>query len=51
MSAVAGLEVRQLAGTGVGGEGLEPPPVVVGEAQLGAGVGRSRRTMTGGLGE
>ena len=43
---VAGLELGQVpaaaavpAGRGVGGEGLEPPPVVVGEPQLRPGVG------------
>jgi hypothetical protein len=38
VSAVAGLQVRELPGAGVGGEGLKPPPVVVGKCELGAGV-------------
>jgi hypothetical protein len=32
---VAGLEVGELPGRGVDGEGLEPPSVGVGERQLG----------------
>jgi hypothetical protein len=44
--AVAQFQVRELAGPGVGGEAGEAVPADAGEAQLGAGVGCSLRTIT-----
>jgi hypothetical protein len=38
VSAVAGFEMGELAKPGVGGEGVEPPPVRISEGQLGAGM-------------
>jgi len=45
-SPVTGLELGELTGRGVGGEGLEPPAVGVGEGGLRTEVGRFHPTST-----